>query len=148
MTRIRLGMPTPPGAAPAFPDAAERSTRDTTLRNNLRRATHTIRAKRAAAVAELADWDELRAAGAAIKDHTLHHLDHYLEQVEAAVTAAGGQVHWAVDAAEANAIVTRLVRETGEREVVKVKSMATQEIGLNEALAAAGITAYRRIWPS
>ncbi len=142
MTRIHLGMPTPPGAAPAFPDAAEHSTRDTTLRNNLRHATHTIRAKRAAAVAELADWGELRAAGAAIKDHTLRHLDHYLEQVEAAVTAAGGQVHWAVDAAEANAIVTRLVRETGEREVVKVKSMATQEIGLNEALAAAGITAY------
>src|SRR5690606_28600886 len=55
---------------------------------------------------------------------------------------AGGTVHWAADAAEANAIVTRLVRETGETEVVKVKSMATQEIELNNALEAAGITAY------
>lgn len=58
------------------------------------------------------------------------------------MTAAGGVVHWAADAEEANRIVTELVRATGEREVVKVKSMATQEIGLNEALEAAGIHAY------
>ncbi|WP_307056068.1 LUD domain-containing protein [Streptomyces achromogenes] len=55
------------------------------------------------------------------------------------MTVAGGTVHWASNAAEANAIVTRLVQATGESEVVKVKSMATQEIGLNEALAEAGI---------
>ncbi|TLQ47496.1 lactate utilization protein B [Streptomyces marianii] len=126
---------------PAFPEAAARSTRNATLRGNLRHATHTIRDKRARAVAELDDWQRLRAAGAAIKTRTLRHLDHYLEQVEYAVTAAGGHVHWAADAAEANRIVTRLVRATGETEVVKVKSMATQEIGLNEALAEAGITA-------
>ncbi|MFJ6214736.1 lactate utilization protein B [Streptomyces sp. NPDC092296] len=135
MSGVPLGMP-------AFPEAARASTRDTTLRRNLRHATHTIRDKRAAAVAELADWAELRAAGARLKERTLRHLDHYLEQLEAAVTAAGGTVHWAVDAAEANRIVTDLVRATGETEVVKVKSMATQEIGLNEALTDAGITAY------
>ncbi|WP_431046868.1 lactate utilization protein B [Streptomyces sp. P1-3] len=135
MSGTYLGMP-------AFPAAAASATRDARLRANLRHATHTIRAKRASAVAELADWAELRAAGAAIKDRTLRHLDHYLEQLEAAVTAAGGQVHWAADAAEANRIVTALVRATGERDVVKVKSMATQEIGLNDALAEAGITAY------
>ncbi|WP_406194391.1 lactate utilization protein [Kitasatospora sp. NBC_01560] len=127
---------------PAFPAAAALATRDATLRANLRHATRTIREKRARAVAELGDWPELRAAGKAIKDHTLRHLDHYLLRLERAVTAAGGTVHWAADADEANRIVTRLVRATGEREVVKVKSMATQEIGLNEALAAAGITAY------
>ncbi|MEU1626538.1 lactate utilization protein B [Streptomyces sp. NPDC020096] len=129
------------GAVP-FPEAARVSVRNAQLRGNLRHATHTIRAKRAKAVAELSDWDRLRAAGAAIKDRTLRHLDHYLEQLESAVTAAGGQVHWAVDADEANRIVTRLVKAAGETEVVKVKSMATQEIGLNEALAAAGIRAY------
>ncbi len=128
--------------AASFPRAARISVRNAQLRGNLRHATHTIRAKRATAVAELADWDRLRAAGAAIKDRTLRHLDHYLEQLEAAVTAAGGTVHWAVDADEANRIVTRLVKATGETEVVKVKSMATQEIGLNEALAKAGIRAY------
>ncbi|WP_284574675.1 lactate utilization protein B [Streptomyces sp. 2P-4] len=127
---------------PAFPEAARRAVHDPVLRANLRHATHTIRGRRARAVAELADWDRLRAAGKAIKDHTLRHLDRYLVQLEESVTAAGGTVHWAVDAAEACRIVTRLVQATGEREVVKVKSMATQEISLNEALEEAGIAAY------
>ncbi|MFI1814788.1 LutB/LldF family L-lactate oxidation iron-sulfur protein [Streptomyces sp. NPDC020422] len=127
---------------PAFPKAAHDSVRDATLRANLRHATHTIRDKRAVAVSELADWAELREAGKQIKDRTLSRLDHYLVRLEEAVTAAGGTVHWAADAAEANSIVTGLVKATGEREVVKVKSMATQEIGLNEALEAEGIRAY------
>ncbi|PSJ27956.1 (4Fe-4S)-binding protein [Streptosporangium nondiastaticum] len=135
MTGTYLGMP-------SFPRAAEASTRDARLRANLRRATGTIRAKRDRAVAELDDWERLRAAGAAVKDRTLRHLDHYLVQLEESVTRAGGTVHWAADAAEANRIVTGLVLATGEREVVKVKSMATQETGLNGALAAAGIRAY------
>ena len=127
---------------PSFPEAAKQSTKNTQLRANLTRATHTIRDKRARAVAELTDWEQLRQAGKAIKDHTLHNLDSYLLQVEDAVTAAGGTVHWARDAAEANRIVADLVRATGQDEVIKVKSMATQEIGLNEALAAKGISAY------
>ena len=128
-------------AAQAFPQAASAALGDAQLRRNLRHATSTIRARRAAAVAELDDWAELRAAGAAIKDEVLAHLDDYLVQLEEQVTARGGTVHWARDATEANAIVTSLVRATGATEVVKVKSMATQEIGLNEALAAAGIDA-------
>ncbi|MFJ4094015.1 LutB/LldF family L-lactate oxidation iron-sulfur protein [Kitasatospora sp. NPDC089913] len=135
MSGTYLGMP-------AFPKAAAVSTRDTRLRANLTRATRTIRDKRAKAVTELSDWAQLRQAGKEIKDRTLHRLDHYLLRAEAAVTAAGGTVHWAADAAEANRIVAGLVKAKGEREVVKVKSMATQEIGLNEALAAEGITAY------
>ncbi|MGW6862385.1 lactate utilization protein B [Streptomyces xanthophaeus] len=139
-TVTHLGMP-------AFPAAARDAVHDEVLRANLRRATHTIRDRRARAVAELADWDRLRAAGKAVKDHTLRHLDRYLLQLEEAVTAAGGTVHWAADADEANRIVTALVRaacgpDTEKPEVVKVKSMATQEIGLNEALEAAGIAAY------
>ncbi|MGW7066168.1 LutB/LldF family L-lactate oxidation iron-sulfur protein [Streptomyces sp. NPDC054855] len=127
---------------PAFPVAAREAVGDKTLRANLRHATHTIRDKRARAVSELDDWAQLREAGKQIKDHTLARLDHYLVQLEESVTAAGGIVHWAADADEANRIVTRLVQETGESEVVKVKSMATQEIGLNEALEEAGIRAY------
>ncbi|TDC69348.1 lactate utilization protein [Actinomadura sp. GC306] len=127
---------------PAFPAASARAVDDARLRRNLRHATRTIRGKRAAAVAEQPDWDRLRAAGAAIKNRVLRHLDVYLERLEESVTRAGGHVHWAADAAEANRIVTDLVRATGETEVVKVKSMATQEIGLNEALERAGITAY------
>ncbi|MEW2166547.1 LutB/LldF family L-lactate oxidation iron-sulfur protein [Streptomyces sp. NPDC007084] len=127
---------------PAFPVAAHEAVGNRTLRGNLRHATHTIRAKRAKAVAEVSDWAALREAGKQIKDHTLRHLDRYLVQLEESVTAAGGVVHWAADADEANRIVTELVRATGESEVVKVKSMATQEIGLNEALEEAGIRAY------
>ncbi|MFK8911297.1 LutB/LldF family L-lactate oxidation iron-sulfur protein [Streptomyces sp. YS-3] len=127
---------------PAFPEAARGAVQDATLRANLRHATHTIRDKRATAVAELADWPELREAGKQIKDHTLRHLDRYLVMLEESVVRAGGTVHWAADADEANRIVADLVKATGEHEVVKVKSMATQEIGLNEALAAEGISAY------
>ena len=127
---------------PAFPRAARTALADTGLRANLRHATGTIRDKRLAVTAELADWEQLREAGAALKRRTLRHLDRYLVELEASVTRAGGTVHWAVDAAEANRIVTDLVRATGESEVVKVKSMATQEIGLNEALEEAGIRAY------
>ncbi|MGW6495072.1 lactate utilization protein B [Nonomuraea angiospora] len=136
MSATFLGMPG------NFPKNAAKAVQDSQLRYNLRKATHTIRGKRANVVGELPDWQELRAAGKAIKDHTLRNLDHYLVQLEAAVTGAGGTVHWARDAAEANAIVAGLVKATGETEVVKVKSMATQEIELNQALAAQGITAY------
>jgi L-lactate dehydrogenase complex protein LldF len=125
-----------------FPVAARRALADSQLRRNLGSATATIRAKRARVVGEVPDWAELRAAGAAIKDATLARLDEHLLRLEAEVTARGGTVHWARDAAEANRIVTDLVRATGADEVVKVKSMATQEIGLNEALAAAGIAAW------
>ncbi|HEV7932853.1 MAG TPA: LutB/LldF family L-lactate oxidation iron-sulfur protein [Actinomadura sp.] len=127
---------------PSFPKAAREAVGDSRLRANLSHATTTIRGKRERAVGELSDWPELRQAAKEIKDHTLEHLGHYLRQLEERVTAAGGTVHWARDADEANRIVTDLIRATGETEVVKVKSMATQEIGLNEALAEEGIAAY------
>jgi L-lactate dehydrogenase complex protein LldF len=126
---------------PAFPEAAAREVGNRQLRENVRRATHTIRGKRAVLAAERPDWEQLRDSAAAIKDRVLADLEHYLLQVEEKVTAAGGTVHWARDAAEANRIVTDLVKATGEREIVKVKSMLTEEIGLDAALEAAGISA-------
>jgi L-lactate dehydrogenase complex protein LldF len=135
-----MSMPTYLGMPP-FPVAAAAAVNDTQLRHNLTHATHTIRAKRAGAVAELADWEQLRQAAKAIKDHTLAHLDTYLLRLEQNVSAAGGHVHWAADADSANELVARLVHEAGADKVVKVKSMATQEIGLNEALAAQGVSA-------
>jgi L-lactate dehydrogenase complex protein LldF len=144
MTPTFLGLPRGTGnlrAQPPFPVAAKKTLADQQLRRNLRYATHTIRDKRAEVVAELPDWAELRAAGRAIKQATMARLDEHLIELERRVTARGGVVHWARDAEEANRIVTGLVRATGTGEVVKVKSMATQEIKLNEALADAGITA-------
>jgi len=125
----------------SFPEAARVELANVQLRTNLRNATDTIQAKRAKVVDELPDWEELREAGKAIKTDVLGHLDEYLLQFEAAVEAAGGQVHWARDAAEANAAVVEVARTHGVDEVVKVKSLTTDEIGLNAALAEAGIHA-------
>jgi L-lactate dehydrogenase complex protein LldF len=125
----------------SFRQAAHAALADTQMRTNLHHATRTIRARRQEAVGEVAGWEPLRTEGARIKDEALASLDVQLETLEAAVTAAGGRVHWARDGAEACAIVTRLVQAEGVHEVVKVKSLATDEIHLNEALAMAGIAA-------
>jgi L-lactate dehydrogenase complex protein LldF len=124
-----------------FPQRARVALRDTQLRRNLAHATDTIREKRARVVEEVPDWEELRTAGAALKDATLATLDERLLELEERVQARGGTVHWARDAEEANRIVVGLVDQTGAREVVKVKSLTTDEIHLNEALAAHGIDA-------
>lgn len=148
---IRLGNPTMPPHAPhspgnlrgehAFQVGAHLGLENATQRRNLNNATTTIREKRARVVAELDDWQELRAAGSAIKREVAARMPELLEQFEAAVTARGGHVHWARDAAEAGRIVRELVEATGEKHVVKIKSMATQEIALNEQLEEAGISA-------
>ncbi|UYX93078.1 LutB/LldF family L-lactate oxidation iron-sulfur protein [Streptomyces sp. BI87] len=152
MSSTFLGMPAAPPRSPygsgnlrgdeKFPKAAHHELRNDQLRQNLLKATHTIRGKRLNVTAELPDWEALRDAGSAIKTDTMNRLPELLEQLERKVTEAGGTVHWARDADEANAIVTRLVAATGSEEVIKVKSMATQEIGLNEHLESQGVTAY------
>ena len=95
---------------PPFPSAARTALADTQLRANLAHATATIRAKRSAVVAEVDDWEELRLAGAAIKDNTLRHLDTHLVELEAALVARGATVHWARDASEACAVVASIAR--------------------------------------
>ncbi|GGC81593.1 iron-sulfur cluster-binding protein [Tersicoccus solisilvae] len=131
-----------------FPQYAGRELGNEQLRANLGRATSTIRAKRAAVVGELDDWEALRDAGSAIKAATMANLPALLEQFEANVIARGGVVHWARDADEANRIVEQLATQyapvlpNGRREVVKVKSMATQEMGMNEYLEGVGIDAF------
>src|SRR5579884_3124144 len=125
----------------SFPEAARGELANAQLRANLRSATDTIREKRARVVAEVPDWEELREAGRAIKADVLARLDEYLLQFEAAVQAAGGHVHWARDAAEANAAVVEVARSHGVTEVVKMKSLTTDETRLNDALAQQGIHA-------
>ncbi|MGZ8693803.1 MAG: LutB/LldF family L-lactate oxidation iron-sulfur protein [Gaiellaceae bacterium] len=125
----------------AFPEAARVALGNDQLRHNLRNATTTIRDKRARVVAEVPDWEELRDAGRAIKADVMHRLDELLLQFEASVQTAGGHVHWARDAAEANAVVLEVARSHGVSEVVKVKSLTTDEIELNQALATGGVHA-------
>jgi L-lactate dehydrogenase complex protein LldF len=125
----------------SFPDAAKAALDNGQLRRNLGKATSTIRTKRARVVGEVPDWEALRDAGSAVKTDVMARLPELLEELERNVTARGGVVHWARNAAEANRMVADLVLAKGADEVVKVKSMATQEIGLNEALAEEGIAA-------
>ncbi len=124
-----------------FPQAARAALADTQLRHNLSKVTRMIRAKRAGVIDELPDWEQLREAGRALKERTLRHLDTYLTQLESAVTDGGGVVHWARDSAEANAIVGQLVAAEGVDMVVKAKSLTSEEIGLNDALARRGVSA-------
>lgn len=143
-----------PRTAPPFPKAAHNLLKDAQLRRNLHHATNVIQAKRANVVGELPDWEALRLAGQQIREHTMANLDAYLEQFEENCRRAGGVVHWARDGEEARQIVVRLTKEAiaanepaspdkkVSGEVIKIKSMTTEEIGLNSALEAAGIRPY------
>jgi L-lactate dehydrogenase complex protein LldF len=124
-----------------FPAAAREALADERLRANMRRATQTIRGRRAEAVAELPDFEELREQARRVKDEALSRLDELLAQFEAAATAAGAHVHHAADAAAANAIVAGIAGDHGITELVKMKSLATDEIRLDAALAEAGVEA-------
>lgn len=127
---------------PEAPQAAIRQTvSDPKLQRAIFTATSRLIENRRAAHAGLPEFEELRERARLIKQHTLAHLDYYLEQLEAKVTALGGAVHWARDGAEAAAIVTGIAREHGAQLAVKSKSMTSEEIHLNERLAEAGIEA-------
>jgi L-lactate dehydrogenase complex protein LldF len=130
------------GPTPTFEQSARKSLSDSQLRRNLGKATQTIRRKRAVAVEEMPDWEDLREAGRAIKERVVRHLDEYLLQLEESVTRAGGAVHWARDADEANGIIAQIAKDQGAKEVVKVKSIATDETKLNEYLEREGIHAF------
>lgn len=122
-----------------FRDASARAVRDPALREAITRVTASLGARRAQVISELPHFDALRDRAKRIKEHTLAHLDRYLEQLEGAVRSRGGQVHWARDADEAVEWVVRICREAGARIVAKSKSMVTEEVELNRALEGAGI---------
>jgi L-lactate dehydrogenase complex protein LldF len=131
-----------PKTASPFPIAAKEAMQDSQLRRNVHHATDVIRTKRASVVGEMPDWQELREAGRQIRKHTMQHLVFYLQQFEENCTRAGGTVHWAGDAEEATKLVVGLVKASGSDEVIKIKSMTTEEIALNPALEAAGVHPY------
>jgi L-lactate dehydrogenase complex protein LldF len=130
------------GKTRTFEESARESLANAQLRRNLGKATQTIRGKRAVVVEEMPDWEELREAGYALKTRVVRHLDEYLLQLEESVTRAGGNVHWARDAEEANRIIGGIARSHDAKEVVKVKSIATDETKLNEYLERQGIEAF------
>ena len=122
-----------------FKENARAALADVQLRGALKHATSLFGERRKEAAASLPNWEDLRSQARAIKDEALLHLDKYLEEFERNAESRGAVVHWARDAAEANAIITRLATERQAKMVVKSKSMTTEETHLNTALEAAGL---------
>ena len=121
-----------------FPENVGRALADAKLQASLARFKQGFPVKRRAAFDRLPEYEALRDAAVAIKDHVLANLDEYLERFEARLTAAGGRVHWAKDAEEARSIIVKICREAGAKTITKGKSMIGEELGLNERLEAEG----------
>src|SRR5205823_5009806 len=122
-----------------FLQASDQALADPPLQAALIRLTSTLMAGNRRGYAALADSDAVRDHAKRIKEHTLAHLDQYLEQLEASVQKNGGHVHWAADAEEARQIVVGIAHQAKCSRAVKSKSMTSEEIHLNPALEAAGI---------
>lgn len=122
-----------------FAAATAEALADKPLQAALVRLTDTLMAGNRRGYAALADSSPLRDHAKRIKEHTLAHLDRYLEQLESSVEKLGGKVHWATSAEDARRIVVDIARQTNCKHAVKSKSMTSEEIHLNPALEQAGI---------
>jgi L-lactate dehydrogenase complex protein LldF len=98
-----------------------------------------LRQKRDREAHGIPEWEELRTLASSIKEHTLVHLDQYLEQFETNAEANGVHVHWAKDAAEHNHIVHGILKDHGAKSLIKSKSMLTEECGFRHYMASVGI---------
>ncbi len=123
----------------AFDLRVDKALADKQLKVAIERTTGNARRKRAAAVSAWPEFDAARKAAAAIKDHAIAHMAHYLEMFERNAIQSGAKVHWARDADEACAIVVDICKTAGAKTVTRSKSMLGEEIGLPHALAAAGL---------
>jgi L-lactate dehydrogenase complex protein LldF len=126
-----------------FKEASARAVVNPQLQIALQRAGGGFDGARREAIEELTPerWEELREEAREIKRHTLDNLDYYLDLLYDRVSANGGHVHFARDSGEANAIITDLARSRGVKLVTKGKSMVSEEMGLNHALADIGVEA-------
>jgi L-lactate dehydrogenase complex protein LldF len=116
--------------------------KDPAQRKNFRGAMDFLQSKRKGQFPDPEERESLRELGAAIRRYSLAHLPRLLEQLETNLTAQGVQVHWAQTPAEANDIALTIARRTGAKSIVKGKSMVSEEIGFNHAMAEAGIEAF------
>ncbi len=125
--------------APAFRQNAKEALADPQLQSALHGIETGIVDRRRAVVAKLPEFEALRDSARDIKNHTLAHLDLYLEQFEQRCAAAGGHVHYAVTAEEARAKVLEICRKADAKLVTKGKSMIGEEIAINDFLEKQGI---------
>src|SRR5690606_20231107 len=116
-----------------------RALEDSRLKRAVKKATDSFRGGRTKALADLDDWEGMRAKAQAIRSHTIQHLDYYISQLAARVRENGGHVHFAPTAQDAVEIVCRIAKHYNVRTVAKSKSMVSEEIHLNDALEADGV---------
>src|SRR2546422_7468051 len=127
---------------PSNPNLIQRShaaLENDVLQGALRRATTTFIERRREAVTSVADWEALRQRARRVKEHTINHLDYYLEQLVAKVEEHGGKIFWAKTGDDVSNYIIEVARARGGKSAVKSKSMATEEIELNHALETAGV---------
>ncbi|MBI2295604.1 MAG: iron-sulfur cluster-binding protein [Betaproteobacteria bacterium] len=122
-----------------FKTRASEKLRDAKLQAALKKLQGNFVRGRAERVREMDNFEAIRDAAAAIRDHALEHLDVYLEEFERNAVERGAVVHWAETPEEVTRIVCEIARRHGVRKAVKSKSMVSEECALNEALEAAGI---------
>jgi L-lactate dehydrogenase complex protein LldF len=127
------------GSSLEFSRNAARAQADADLQAALEKLQRDTRTSRPAVTGRLPEFEDLRDRAVAIKNHTLAHLDHYLEQFEANVIDAGGKVHWCSDADGARETILQICRDADARTVGKGKSMVSEEIHLNDHLIENGL---------
>src|SRR5215475_1792013 len=135
-----IGVAAHAATSPRFKDNASAALADADLQNALEFVEVNFIARRREVADRIPEFEALRDSARDIKDHTLAHLDLYLEAYEKRVAEHGGQVHYAVTGEDANGIILDICRKLGARTVTKGKSMVAEEIGLNHFLEANGIT--------
>ncbi|WP_371373125.1 LutB/LldF family L-lactate oxidation iron-sulfur protein [Sporomusa aerivorans] len=121
-------------------DRAVKALKDDQMRQAVRKAVDRLSGNKDKAARELPNWEDWREQTKRIRQHTVNHLDYYLKMLTENVRKAGGQVHFALTASEARAIITGLCKEYNAKRIVKSKSMVTEEIHLNPALEKSGMT--------
>jgi L-lactate dehydrogenase complex protein LldF len=136
-----MTQPLIPHPAHEFAERSRIAVTNGAQRKNLRGAIDFLQSNRRTQFPDKEELSGLRDLGEAIRRHNLAHLPQLLEQLETNLTANGIQVHWAETALEANTIALTIAKGVNARCIVKGKSMVSEEIGLNEAMAAAGIEA-------
>jgi len=121
-----------------FKNASRAALLDTELQAALARAEGGFVDTRQKAVDDLRNFESFREYGEQVKNHTLEHLDYYLELFEQNVGKAGGQVHWAQNGEQANQIILDICERANARKITKGKSMVSEEAATNSALIGAG----------
>lgn len=111
---------------------------DLFMRSAVGSAQDSLKTRRLSAATALGDWEQWRTLGQQIRQHTLKHLDYYLEQLASNIEDKGGHIYFAKTKEEASGYVRDIIVQKKAKKIVKSKSMVTEEIEMNRVLMEAG----------